>query len=304
MARRLIILFLVAASIAGGLYQLHRLDIRFTRPAATNNAQVQRVVSMAPSVTEVMFAIGAGDKLVGVTRYCDYPPEALKLPKVGGYIDPSFEAIMRLKPDLVILTTGNSDNADRLKQLGFRVLEVNQNTVSGIIQSIRTIGQAVGAGQPATKLANSLRAQVEAARTRTSSLRNPPSVLISIGRSMGAGVGEIYAAGQDGFYDELITLAGGRNAYYQGASKTPSLSAEGITRLNPDVIVDLLPDRKPDEVARFLDEWKTLRHVSAVKHGRVYALTGDYVVIPGPRFIQILNDLTALLQPDTVTERK
>lgn len=295
--RKLIPIILVVILVCAGIYAARQAQTYFGNHPVQQSAGVKRIVSLAPSVTETVFALGAGDRLVGVTRYCDYPPEAKKIAKVGGYIDPSFEAIARLKPDIVIVTTGNNDNAKKLGELGIRVLEVDHNTIEGIIDSIDETGHAVGADKKADEMVSDIRGRIDEVKRRTNGLKRP-SVMISIGRSMGGGVGEIYAAGKDNFYDEIIGIAGGRNAYDSKIAKTPSLSGEGVTRLNPDIIIDLAPDKDSKEAEKSINEWNTLPHVSAVKNKRVYALTGDYVVVPGPRFIDILEDAAKVIHPE------
>ena len=295
--RRYLPVVIVAALVFGGIYAARLAQTAFGNCALHQSASVNRIVSLAPSVTETVFALGACDKLVGVTRYCDYPLAAKKIAKIGGYIDPSFEAIVRLKPDIVIITTGNSHTAKKLGELGLNVLMVDHNTVSGIIDSITRIGHTVGAETKADEIISDIRKRIEDVKQRTGGLKRP-SVIISIGRSMGSGIGEIYVAGKDNIYDEIIGIIGGRNAYDSEIFKTPSLSGEGITRLNPDVIIDLAPDKQKKDVEKSISEWNMLSNVSAVKNKSVYALAGDYVVIPGPRFINTLEDAAKVVHPE------
>lgn len=295
--RKIVPVALIIALILGGIYTARRAQTAFGSRASHKSVIVCRVVSLAPSITETVFALGKGNKLVGVTRYCDYPSAAKKIAKIGGYIDPSFEAIVRLKPDLVIVTIENKETVKKLRELGLQVLVVDQNTISGIIGSIKKIGHAVDADGRAGEIVSDITRRIDDVKKHTKGL-NRPSVMISIGRSMGGGVDEIYVAGKDNFYDEIICIAGGRNAYDSRIAKTPALSGEGITRLNPDVIIDLEPGRQKKEADKSISEWSILPHVSAVKSKRVYVLTGRYVVVPGPRFINPLEDAAKIIHPE------
>ncbi len=286
---------LIVVSACPGMYIARRAQLRFDNRLPRETASVRRIVSLAPSVTQTLFALGAGDKLVGVTRYCTCPPSA-RIARIGGFLDPNFEAIVRLKPDIVILTVGNQDTARKLNELGLRVLPVNQDTVSEIIDSVIEIGHAVGAEKSAERLVRDIRARIDKVKRRTRGL-NRPSVLISIGRSLGGGAGEIYVEGRGNFYDEIISIAGGRNAYQGKIINIPCLSLEGIARLNPDIIIDLAPNNEAEDAGRRLDEWSAMSQVPAVKNRRVYTLSGDYVLVPGPRFVETLEDAARVIHP-------
>lgn len=266
-------------------------------PAKAVLSPAKRVVSLAPSITETIFALGGGDRLVGVTRYCFYPQEARKISKIGGYIDPSFEAILRLRPDLVVVTVENHEVSAKLNGLGLKTLVVNQNTISGILKSVTQIGGALGEEERARKIVSRIKDGIERVRRRTEGLRRP-RVLLSMGRAMGADVNEVYAAREGTFYDEIIGIAGGVNVCRGDAVKTPLLSAEGMIRLNPEVILDLAPERSESEASRIQADWKAFFHISAVRNRRVYALTGDYMVVPGTRLLNILEDVAKAVHPE------
>lgn len=295
--KKLLTLIAIGLLAILGVYIAKRGDDSFGHKAIPPTITANRVVSLAPSVTEVLFAIGAGPKVVGVTRYCDYPPEAKTRTQVGGYLDPSYEAVVRLKPDLVVVTSGSNDNSKRLADLGIRTLTVDHNTIGGIVQSITDIGKAVGESGRANQLVADLQLRMKRVVQLTQS-HPKPSVLVVVGRSMGGTVDEVYAAGKGNFYDEMIDLAGGKNAFTDRLVKVPTLSNEGITRLNPEVIIDLEP-LKPDSEAKALrGAWSPLAHVAAVKQGRVNILRGSYVVIPGPRVINTLEDMAKAIHPE------
>jgi iron complex transport system substrate-binding protein len=276
-------------------------------PANTPTGQAQeapdRVVSMAPSITEILFALDLGDLLVGRTRYCDYPPEALQSTSIGGFYEPNYEAITQLEPDLVILLPDHERPAQRLAALGIPTLEVQNGTVEQILDAIRTVGDECGAPAEAAELVQSLRSRMERVERLTANLPRP-AVLVSVGRNMGSGdLQDVYVAGAGSFFDELIRLAGGRNAY-SGDLKYPTVSQEGIIRMNPQVVIDIIPDLAQKNIGRdaVLAEWSTVPGVDAVDNDRVYVFGQDYVAVPGPRFVLILEQMARVLHPEVDRE--
>ena len=259
----------------------------------------KRIISLAPSITEVLFALDEGDKVVGVTRFCDYPPETAGIAKVGGYFDINYEAILSLEPDLVILLSEHEEARVRLLKMGMNVMTVDHSSVDGIMDSIDRVARIIGADAAGTRLYSELEKRIgKVTAAVEGTLR--PRVMVAVGRRMdGGNMGEIYVSGRDGFYDELITLAGGVNAYQDRTLKFPALSAEGIIRLNPEIIVEMVPDAKGDDArSRLASHWLSLPSIEAVDDGRVYIFTEDYVVVPGPRFILLLEELARVLHPE------
>jgi len=300
MSRKAIVV--IAGVAAAGLSYVGQLMLR---PAGSPGASEAppgisvRIVSMAPSITEVLFALGLGDSVVGVSRYCDYPPEAATRPRVGAYIDPNYEAIEALNPDLVVTVPEQAQARKYLKAQGRRVLIADHLTIDGILASIEMIGQAGGVSEQAAELVAELRDRMAAVAERTREVRRP-TVLISAGRSVGAGVLEdVFIAGKGGFYDQMLEIAGGVNAY-QGELLFPAVSAEGILDMDPDVVIEILdymtqPDLEP---ARVVADWHCLPALRAVRNERVYVLDDEFVVTPGPRFVLTLEKLARVLHPD------
>jgi iron complex transport system substrate-binding protein len=272
-------------------------------PSGTDEARdgsYDRIVSLAPSTTEVLFALGLGDRVVGVTRYCTYPPEAKEKAEIGGFLDPNFEAILRLQPDLAVVLEIHGETKDRLRELGMDVLAVEHRTLEGILASIELAGAACGVAERADDLLNEIRRGIDRV-TQAVDGRPRPRVLLSAGRGYGEGrLQEVYAAGQGQWYDDLIELAGGANAFEDETIMFPALSGEGLVRLNPDVIVEMAPslDDKGLTEADVIADWKGLDAIAAVRTGRIYVLTADYVTIPGPRVVRVLEDLARVFHPD------
>lgn len=294
------ILFLVFLIILSGILYYQRVDQQSQDNVLDQGKTYQRIISLSPNVTEILFALGLGEKIVGVTRFCNYPPEAKAKPQVGGYLDPSYEAILRLKPDVVILLPEFEQIKNFLTELKINYLSVSNKTVSDILDSIEFLGNEFGVEQKAEKIAKEIRTKIERIKQKTENSIKP-KVLIVIERTMGTGVIEdVYIAGKNTFYDELIGMAGAINAYEDEKIAYPILSAEGIIHLNPDFIIDLVPQLNQTGLNSTMlkKDWNCLNQVAAVKNRHVYIMRQDYAVIPGPRFIIFLEDLARIIHPE------
>lgn len=249
-----------------------------------------RVISLAPSITECLFAIGAGDRVAGVTDYCTFPPAAAVKPKVGGITTPSIEAIIRLQPDLIILSMeGNvRQDFDRLTTLNIPVFVTNPRTLEGIHRSIIHLGHLTGHEGNADSLSHTMRVRETAVRERVGSSR--VSVLLFLS------VEPLIAVGGKTFLDDLLRLAGGDNLATDIRGTYPALSREAVLTRNPDVILlttDLVPDT--DHLLARFPEWRTL---DAVRKGRVYRIDPDIISRPGPRSLDALELLSHYLHPE------
>lgn len=301
MMRRSSILTVIIVLVLIGSYLGQKFfpEFRVITTAPDTDREYNRIVSLAPSITEMLFVLGLGDRVVGVTRFCKYPPEALSIAKMGGFYDPNYEAVIASKPDLVILSVEHQNPRRHLTSLGLNVLVVNYSTLSGILDSLSLIGRTCGVQEKAGAEIAALKKRMDLISNKTEGLPRL-SVLVSISRSMGSDtLTEIYIAGRDEFYDEMITLAGGRNAY-GGKIKYPTVSGEGIIRLNPEVIIDLVPETGEQDLkeAVILKEWQRFSNVDAVKNGCVHVFRQGFMVIPGPRFILTLEALARALHPE------
>jgi iron complex transport system substrate-binding protein len=262
----------------------------------TKATEYQRVVSLAPSITEILFALGQGNKVVGVTEYCDYPPEALEKRVIGGYATPSLEAIVRCTPDLVALLEEHQDLRGQLDKLGIPYVTVNHINIVGIKSSIAALGKTLGAEAQAKVIFDDMDRRIERIQTLTKD--KPRSrVLLSVGRHGGEGVQSLFIAGPGSFFDDLISIAGGENVY-EGTVPYPSISAEGAVQMDPEVIIDIVPDLPEDQKSTIAKDWNTIPEVQAVANGRVHVLGDDYVAVPGPRFILTLEQMAEVFHPD------
>lgn len=259
----------------------------------------RRIVSLAPNATEILFALGLGERVVGVDAFSDFPLEARSRPQLGGLLDPDLEATLRLAPDLVVLVPSEDDVARALASAGVRTLVVPHEDLGDVEEAILAVGRAAGVERRAAQLARGLREELaRAAVERTEAER--PRVLFVVARDAGQ-VASLTAAGGRTYLDELIRLAGGRNVLADSPVRYPQLSAEGVIRLRPDVILEWAPgvrgtgDRpSPEDPAR-LDDWRRLPGVPAVEGRRLHVLHDVLWLRPGPRVPEALRRLGPLL---------
>jgi iron complex transport system substrate-binding protein len=266
-------------------------------PGATPSppiATAQRIVSLAPSATEVLFEAGCEGRVVGVTSYCRYPAQATTLPKVGGYLAPSYEALVALRPDMVVILPEHVDARRYLTTLGLDIAEFDHRTIRGIIDSIGTAGDLCGTRPRADAAVSQLEDQLRRVDARTAG-RPRPRVVISVSRSQERGFGSLSAAGPDGVYHDLLLRAGGQNAVPPGPVLHPALSAESLLRLNPDAIVEFAPGAGDGTAIR--EEWRALPSLTAVARRRVFVFTEDFLPVPGPRLVRFTETLARALHP-------
>jgi iron complex transport system substrate-binding protein len=257
-----------------------------------------RIVSTFPSVTETLFALGAGNRVVGVSDYCRYPSAVLALPKVGSFTKPDPEKIALLRPDLVIIDKSATGLAERLTALGIRHAEVRLGSLADIYSMIRGIGVAIGSPEAADKLNETIRTRLAALRAE-SEKRPRPSALIVLGRAPGQLTG-IVGVGPGAYLGELLEIAGGRNVLAEASIAYPHISLETVVRLNPDVILDLsamgTANDNPATDERVRQPWLSRRELAAVRDGMVFGLTSEPLTTPGPRVVDAVEMLQTAIQ--------
>lgn len=253
-----------------------------------SNSLPARIISLAPNITETIFALGLEDNLVGATTYCTYPDAALAVSRIGGFGQVNYEAIVSLKPDLVILHQEYEEDKKRLKGLNIPYLETGSYFISDILDTIKVIGKRCGAEKESRALLQKISQAIDSFESHAD---EHPLVLITFSSS-GDDVEQVHAFGTECLHNELLELAGGKNVV-QGKLPYSTLSREALLRLNPDIIIELAPGQP--KAADPVKAWRQLDAINAVKHGQVYQLTGDYTCIPGPRFIQTLKDFSDII---------
>ncbi len=264
-------------------------------PSGASAPIPKKVVSLAPSVTETIFALGLGDRLVGVTTYCDYPPAAKRLPKIGSFTNPSLEAIVAKQPDLVIGVRGATDpaKAREMKALGLGVELLSVTSLADILDSMTTIARLLGAPDAGKELTGRINSQIQNVkkRLRYVTLR---SVLLVVG------IRPLVAVGQKNFIDELITLAAGRNIAGSASQPWLNLPEEFVVAERPEVIIEAGMGSERDESHK---RWQDLASIPAVQQGHVYSYGSDKILRPGPRVGEALEELARLIHPECFASR-
>jgi iron complex transport system substrate-binding protein len=266
----------------------------------TLNSIPQRVVSLAPSNTQIMYAIGAGDKVVGVTDYDNYPFNfsawiaAGNMTSIGGYSTPNKEAIATLHPDLILATPINDVDIVTLRSLGYNVLVINPSSVSGVLQDISLLGRATGANTGATTLINSINAKINAitAKIAAANMAQQPKVYYEIWAD------PYMSAGSSTWINDILNKVGAVNIFANETQQYPVVSSESILQLNPDVI--LVPSSMgsgtitPEQV-KARAGWNV---ITAVKNNHVVVIDGDLFSEAGPRLADQISAIAKAIYPD------
>jgi len=261
-------------------------------PASVNGAAPQRIVSLTPALTEILFAVGAGDRVVGVTQYCDFPPAAKGKPKVGGYVNPSVESVLALKPELVLVSPGpgNRDSALAMRRAGLRLEIVPAETLEESLAAIELVARYAGAEAAGRDLSAAVRARLDAVGKRVSGLPRVPTFFC-------IQTDPIIAAGRDTLPSQLLELAGGSNVVE--ATRYPRLDVEAVAGAKPELILQARMDLASGDAHTEDAFWKRWPSIRAVARGRVIVLPDDLTLRPGPRVADAAEELAAILHGET-----
>lgn len=255
-------------------------------------ASPKRVISLAPSITEIVYAVGAEKKLKGATVYSDYPAAAQDLPRVGTYIHLDLERIVSLKPDLCIaIKDGNPREAvERLESLDIPVYAVNPRDLDSVQSAVLEIGNLLGADRPAHRLVADMQQRIGRVRHLMSGITHRPKVFFQIGTT------PIISAGSDTFINEMIELAGGQNLA-AGYTSYPTFSMEKVLAMAPEVMIITTMDRE-NAYEQVMAQWRKWPQIPAVRTGRIYLVDSNLFDRPTPRLIDALEELARLIHPE------
>jgi iron complex transport system substrate-binding protein len=258
----------------------------------------ERIVSLVPAATEMLFAIGAGHSVVGVSSFDNYPPEVQSLPRVGALLDPDTEQILALRPGLVVVYASQTEAVSRFERAGIRTFSVRHGGIATVLETMRKLGEVTGRSADAESAARDLRVRIDAVRTRVKGLRRP-RVLLLLGREPTT-LRNMYVSGGIGFTHEMLDAAGGANVFADVARESVQPTHEVLIARSPDVIVEVratgpLAQEGQEESRR---AWSILSSIPAVQLGRIHALVGEPLVVPGPRLAEGVETLARALHPE------
>ncbi len=259
----------------------------------------QRIVSASPNVTEILYGVGAFDRVVGVTEFCTYPPEAKKLPRIGGWESNNLEAVVRLRPDLVILTEPQAPFMEsQIKQLGLRTLAVPSRRLEDVFTAITMIGHATGRETQAAELDKNLRAKLDAVRAKTNKLPRRRVIMV-VDRTPGT-LHDLIVATKGSFLADLIEIAGGECVGEPSNQGYERISKEAMVALNPELVIDFVHGSKDRMGEDPQAVWRDLHELRAVRDGRVYPVRDDFL----PHASQLVDKTAELfahiLHPEAV----
>ena len=261
------------------------------------HAASQRVISTSPAITEILFAIGAGDRVVGVTDFCNYPEQACRLPSIGGPLNPSTETWITLKPDLIIIQEDSEVIQKNAKIFEIPSLTVSVNNLNNILNTIQIIADSLHMPQAGHQLAIKIKTKIEGYRTHLKKIK-PRQVLMLLSDTNDPSR-DLYAVGRDTFLNELLTIAGGENVLPDTMARYPKVSKEYIIAKSPEIIIEVGPKSnlsKEETLAR-KKTWGKFSTLRAGKNDKLYFISADYILIPGPRLLNILDDFTRTIHP-------
>jgi iron complex transport system substrate-binding protein len=255
-----------------------------------DDARAHRVVTLAPSLTEIAFALGRGDRVIGVDGFSQYPAEATRLPRVGGLVDPSFEGVLALDPDLVLLSSAAGRFDQRLRTAGVRARVLRCESLADLHENVAVLGRLLEAEPAAHALQERIERELSEVRRRAAK-QPPPRVLYVFDRQPGA-IRDVFAAGKRSFLHELLAIAGGENVLAGEDHGAVSVSHETLLASGAEVIFDATAD--PAGLA----PWRALVTLPAVRTGRIVAADDPVFTIPGPRVGAVARRMARVLHPE------
>ena len=266
--------------------------------AAPTDVPPRRIISLIPATTEMLFAMGAGDRVAGASNYDRYPPEAARLPKLGGLLDPDIERVIALKPDLVIVYDTQVDLKKQLERARIPIFPYVHRGLADITQTMRALGARVGAKAAADAAATRIEQQLAAVGARVAGRARPKTLLV-FGREQGT-LRHVNASGGYGFLHDVLEIAGGADVLGDLRKQSVDMSTEMILTRAPEVIIELhySGEMRPEAFEAERRVWDAMPSVPAVKTGRIYLLDGQEFVVPGPRIVVAAERFARALHPE------
>lgn len=258
---------------------------------------VRRIVCLSPNDTELLYGLGVFDRVVGVSGFDSYPPEVARLAHVGGWQDPSLEKIVALRPDLIVTETDQAALVEsNLHKLGLPLLALPGKTIADIYTAATELGKALGVEKQAAELIERTRAGLDAVRRRTAGLRRP-SVAIVVDRTPGT-LRDMYAATGGTYLAEAVNIAGGKMALGESPAGYIKLSQETLLTADPEIVLDFVHSENGRFAADPKDAWKALPQLRAVRNGRVYCLSQDFILHASQRIVNTAELFARTIHPE------
>jgi len=257
-----------------------------------NQKTPERIISTSPSNTEILFALGLGDKVVGVTTYCNYPPEAPEKEKIGGFSTVDIEKIISLNPDMVLASSKTGDeNIKKLEDKGITVLIVEPKNIDEILKAIELIGNVTGKENEAKSLTENMLKRINKVKENSKNLKEKPKVMYVVWHE------PLMSAGKNTFANDIIEIAGGENIYSDMEIQYPTISLESVIDRNPDIIIASVGHGDAGNLTyNYVMNEPRLKDVNAVKNKRVYEIDADIMNRPGPRISDALEQFAVWMR--------
>jgi iron complex transport system substrate-binding protein len=263
--------------------------------AVTLVSNPQRIVSIAPSNTEILFALGLGERIVGVTKFCNYPPEATEKPEVGDFNSPNIEEVVAMAPDLILAANIHKDKViPQLEAKGLTVFALSPKTVDEVLEAITLIGKITGKDKAAADLVKNMRSRIKAVTDKTGKLSEvqKPRVFYAVWHD------PLMTAGSETFIDELIYKAGGINIAHD-LKDYADISLETVIVANPEVMVAGVGMGEGEDLPlQFITKEERLQDTEARQNNRIYSINTDLVGRPGPRIVDALEEFARIIHPE------
>ncbi len=262
--------------------------------AVTISEVPERIVSHVPSITEILFALDLGERVVGVSTYCDYPPEAQPKPTVGDFWSPSLESIVALDPDLVFTTGDNQPLITEMDRLGIACIALQPSDMDGVLRDIELVGRVTDTGERAAELVNEMRERISSVVSRVAGASQPRVFYIVDSTDLSTP----WAAGPGSFIDSLITMAGGENIGAKAKAQWAEFSIEEVVTSDPEIIIIPAVDGVPFTSPEQLGAHSVWGKMTAVKQDRIAIIDDDLVSLYGPRVVMGLEEMAKIIHPE------
>ena len=258
-----------------------------------NKGETQRIISLAPNITEILFSLGLQDHIVGVSDFCTFPKEAMEKESIGGLFNPDLEKITALKPDLILATESYQGLADKLGKERFNIVLLPEKTIEDMYVTIDSIGMLTNTSEKAKILVASIKDSMDIYNAKTTQYR--PSAILVLGRNSGT-TRNIGISGPGAFVNELWEWSGGKNAFSHMLASFAQINREDLLIVNPEIIIEFKSNKNwgLDQDIKNKAEWRDL-HISAVKNNHIFVIPGNHFLIPGPRMYLLAREYSSII---------